>query len=232
MNYVAYHRVSTDRQGQSGLGIEAQRAAVERYIAGQAGQPIAEYTEVESGRKADASRPKLAQALSHCREARATLVIAKLDRLARNVHFISGLMESGVPFVACDRIGADAFQLHIEAAVAEREAAAISERTRAALAARKARGLPVGAQIPECRNLTPTATARGRERARAARRRRADEADARLRPFVEGLRDEGLSLRAIAARLASERGVTTAKGNPLSPSRIRRILATAEAPTA
>lgn len=225
MHYVAYYRVSTARQGDSGLGLEAQRAMVSRYIAGQPGEPIAEYTEVESGRKREDQRPELAAALEHCRQARATLVIAKLDRLARNVAFIASLMESGVPFVACDRIGADAFQLHIEAAVAEREAKAISERTKAALAARRQRGLPLGAENPACRNLSAEAAARGRAEGRAELARRARLADERLRPHVVALRGQGLSLRAIASHLADERGVTTSKGNPLSPSRIRRILA-------
>ena len=114
--FVAYYRVSTDRQGQSGLGLDAQRAAVAGFVAGRGGL-AAECVEVESGRRTD--RPELIRALDLCRQRRAVLVIAKLDRLAHNVHFISGLMESGVPFVACDMPNATPFMLHIHAAVAE-----------------------------------------------------------------------------------------------------------------
>ncbi len=225
-SYVAYYRVSTKQQGRSGLGLEAQREAVGRYISGREGQPIAEYTEVESGKRND--RPELGAALAACRRSQATLVIAKLDRLARNVAFVASLMESGVPFVTCDRIGADAFQLHIEAAIGEREAKAISERTRAALAARKARGLPMGAQIPECRNMTKKQMARGRALGRATRTAAAIEADVRLLGPVRELRAKGLSLRAIAGHLADEMGVRTGKGNPLPPTRINRILSRVE----
>src|SRR5215218_1388890 len=116
--YIAYYRVSTDRQGRSGLGLDAQRAAVAGYLAGR-GALLAEYTEVESGKKND--RPQLAAALGECRRHRARLVIAKLDRLARNVYFISGLMESGVDFVAVDMPEANRLTLHILAAVAEHE---------------------------------------------------------------------------------------------------------------
>jgi DNA invertase Pin-like site-specific DNA recombinase len=132
-------------------------------------------------------------------------------------------VKSGVPFVATDRIGADAFQLHIEAAVAEREARAVSERTRAALAARRARGLPLGAENPACRNLTTEGSTKGAERSRAVRGARAIEADQRLAPIARELASEGLSLRAIAAKLA-ERGVLTSKGKPLPASRVQRIL--------
>lgn len=229
MNFVSYLRVSTARQGRSGLGLEAQRAMVVGYVAGQPGQPLAEYLETESGRKTDAQRPQLAAALEHCRRVQATLVIAKLDRLARDVHFISGLMKSMVPFVVVDRQGADAFQLHIEAAVAEREAKAVSERTKAALAARKARGLPMGAQIEACRNLTVEGKALGAERGRATRVNRAVATDARLAARALALHAAGESLRKIAAALAVEfpKDARTSKGKALPASRVQRILARA-----
>lgn len=141
-SFVTYLRVSTVRQGQSGLGLEAQRAAVQAHAAAAGHIIVAEYVEVESGKRAD--RPQLTAALAACRLHRGTLVIAKLDRLARNVHFISGLMESGVDFVACDMPHANRLTLHLMAAMAEHEAAAISERTKAALAAAKARGVRLG----------------------------------------------------------------------------------------
>lgn len=145
MKFVAYYRVSTDRQGQSGLGLDAQREAVARHI-GQA-ELVAEFTEVESGRKND--REQLAHALSLAKRTKATLVIAKLDRLARNVHFISGLLESNVPFVCADMPEADRTFLQMMAVFAEWEARKISERTKAALAQVKAQGRKLGSPTPE-----------------------------------------------------------------------------------
>jgi DNA invertase Pin-like site-specific DNA recombinase len=140
--FVAYYRVSTDKQGRSGLGLEAQREAVQRYLNGGTWTLAAEVTEVESGKWND--RPELDRALGLCRLYGATLVVAKLDRLARNVAFISKLMESGVDFVAADFPQANRLTVHILAAVAEHEAAMISQRTRAALAATRARGIKLG----------------------------------------------------------------------------------------
>ena len=145
MKFVAYYRVSTDRQGQSGLGLDAQREAVARHI-GQA-ELVAEFTEVESGRKND--REQLAHALSLAKRTKAILVIAKLDRLARNVHFISGLLESNVPFVCADMPEADRTFLQMMAVFAEWEARKISERTKAALAQVKAQGRKLGSPTPE-----------------------------------------------------------------------------------
>ena len=136
---AAYLRVSTQRQGQSGLGLEAQRKAIQHLLEGQ---PYQEFIEIESGKKT--KRPKLEQAIAYCRKHKTKLVIAKLDRLARNVHFISGLMESGIDFVAADMPSADRFMLHIYAAMAEEEGRRISERTKAALAAAKERGVELG----------------------------------------------------------------------------------------
>ena len=129
--FVSYIRVSTERQGKSGLGLEAQKTVVDGFISQSGGKLIKEYVEVESGKRN--SRGQLQRALEECKREEATLVIAKLDRLARNVHFISGLIESGVPFRAVDMPEANRFVLHIMAAVAEHEGRAISERTKAAL---------------------------------------------------------------------------------------------------
>ena len=139
--FVAYYRVSTDKKGLKGLGMEAQREAVARFMNGK-GELAAAFIEVESGRKDN--RPQLHAALSECRRRRAVLVIAKLDRLARNVHFISGLMNSDVEFVAVDMPSASRLTIHILAAVAEHEREMISQRTKAALAAAKARGIKLG----------------------------------------------------------------------------------------
>src|ERR1700730_229839 len=134
--FVAYYRVSTDRQGRSGLGLEAQQAAVSRYLGAVA--PIAEFTEIESGKRSD--RPQLKQALALCRKRKARLVIAKLDRLSRNLAFIAALMDSGVEFVAVDNPHATRLTLHILAAVAEHERHMIADRTKAALQAAPEQG--------------------------------------------------------------------------------------------
>ena len=139
---IAYYRVSTNKQGKSGLGLEAQQAAVADFTKSRGYHIRGEYTEVESGKKK--SRPKLAKAIKETKRHKAKLVIAKLDRLARNVHFISGLMESNVDFVAVDMPTADRFMLHVYAAMAEEEGRRISQRTKAALAAAKARGVMLG----------------------------------------------------------------------------------------
>ncbi len=140
--FVAYYRVSTDKQGQSGLGLDAQRAAVELHARSVGAEVVAEFQDVESGRKAD--RTGLAAALAICRARRATLLIAKLDRLARSVAFISNLMEGGVDFVAADMPSVNRLTVHVLAAVAEHEREMISQRTKAALAAAKVRGTRLG----------------------------------------------------------------------------------------
>lgn len=138
MAYIAYYRVSTKRQGDSGLGLDAQRASVQNYSK----DIYKEYVEIESGRKA--SRPRLKEAIEECKRTGNTLLVAKLDRLARNVHFVSMLMESKVPFKCVDMPEADNFTIHIFAALAEREARLISERTKAALAEKKKQGIKLG----------------------------------------------------------------------------------------
>lgn len=184
--FIAYYRVSTDRQGASGLGLEAQRAAVFRHI-GTA--PLAaEYTEVESGKK-HTNRPQLLAALQECRRKKATLVIAKLDRLGRNVAFISALMESGADFVCCDNPHANRLMLHMLAAFAEHEREQISQRTKAALAAAKARGVKLGNPRP--------LPALDLARAVHIARRPAPEVLKLMQTF-EG---QGMSYRAIASEL-------------------------------
>ena len=137
--FIPYYRVSTKRQGESGLGLEAQQVDVSKLIAEREGIEIAHYTEIETGKNSE--RPELEKAIAHAKLSNATLVVAKLDRLARNVAFTSALMESGIPFVCCDCKEANRFTLHILAAVAEEEARKIGERTKKALAAAKVRGV-------------------------------------------------------------------------------------------
>jgi DNA invertase Pin-like site-specific DNA recombinase len=150
-NFVSYSRVSTAEQGRSGLGLDAQQAAIWRFLRDD-DRVLAGFGEVESGKRCD--RPELRRALDFCQLHRATLLIAKLDRLARNVAFVATLIERGVPFVAVDMPHADAFRLHLEAAISEDEMKKISVRTKAALAAAKARGVKLGgfrANAPDLR---------------------------------------------------------------------------------
>src|SRR5476651_1137651 len=143
---VGYQRVSTKGQGESGLGLEGQETAIKAYAQQTGGKVVAMYTEIESGKRAD--RPELAKALAHARRAKATLVVAKLDRLARNVAFTSALVRAGVDFLCCDNPHANKLTIHILSAVAEDEAERISARTKAALAAAKARGTLLGSARP------------------------------------------------------------------------------------
>src|SRR5690242_21429079 len=161
--FVSYLRVSTDKQGRSGLGLEAQRAAVAGFLNGGQWELGAEFVEVQTGKRAD--RPVLAQALAACRLHRAVLVIAKLDRLARDAHFLLGLQKAGVEFIAADMPTANRLTVGILALVAEEERHLISKRTTDALAAAKRRGVKLGSPQPEC------GAAVGLPRARAARRR-------------------------------------------------------------
>ena len=185
-NMIAYYRVSTKKQERSGLGLEGQKAAVAHFVGCQGAEVLAEYTEVETGKRSD--RPALAKAIAQAKRSRATLVVAKLDRLARNVAFTSALMDSGVDFVACDNPHANRLTIHILAAVAEDEARRIAERTKAALEAAKRRGVKLGAARPECRNLTDSARRKGTKASAAVVKQQADEAYVDLREFFAELR--------------------------------------------
>lgn len=216
--YVAYYRVSTAQQGASGLGLEAQRDAVARYILSVAGNLVAEFEEVESGKRSD-NRPKLQEALARARVTKATLVIAKLDRLARNVAFISALMDSGIDFVAADMPMANRLTVHVLAAVAEHEREMISVRTKAALAAAKARGVKLG---------NPRLKAGDRTSALAAAQVKVKQANAKAReiaPFIEDARRAGcLTLDSIAQALMA-RGIKTPGGETKwCASQVRRVL--------
>ncbi len=216
MKYVGYFRVSTQRQGRSALGLEGQQAAVEAFAGVNV---IATYTEIETGTN-KRERPQLTKAVSHCRRTGATLVIAKLDRLARNVAFVANLMESGIDFVACDNPTANRLTLHILAAVAEDEATRISERTKAALAAYKARGGKLGAAHLKCRNLTAHARLRGTESMKA----KSIKAATNVLPIARELRDRGFTLKQIADEL-NEKGELTSRGNFWNAVGVMRILA-------
>ena len=221
-NFISYLRVSTARQGASGLGLEAQREAVSRYLNGGRWKLVREIVEVESGKRND--RPAIAEALRLCRLHKATLVIAKLDRLARNVHFISSLMESGVDFVACDFPEANRLTVHILAAVAEHEATMISARTKVALTAAKARGVSLGGQRGSLERMASRA-AKGTLASAAVRQETAANRRADLLPVIEGLKANGAtSLRQIAEGL-NLAGLTTARGGQWTGTQVSRVIA-------
>src|SRR5580700_6017912 len=216
---ISYIRVSTGKQGKSGLGIEAQREAIARFAAAEGREVVAEFVEVETGKGSDAldRRPKLAEALAKARKAKAPVVVAKLCRLSRDVAFISGLMAQRVPFIVAE-LGADAdpFMLHIYAALAEKERALIADRTRAALAQKKAQGAALGNRT----NLAD-ASAKGADANRAA----ADAFAANVLPIVQQIEASGVKgHRAIAAAL-NARGVRTARGGDWHATTVRNLLA-------
>lgn len=204
--FIAYYRVSTDRQGKSKLGLEAQKETVRRYLT-DSDALLDEVIEVESGKKNN--RPKLAEAIAECKRYNAVLLIAKLDRLARNVYFISGLMESGVEFVAADNPHANKLMLHLLAAFAEHEREQISLRTKQALAAAKKRGVKLGehAKPLESRNAT-----------------RADIHAQMLRPILEEIISRGyFTYRDITGQV-NDAGYRTPKGRPYSAATIYNVI--------
>jgi DNA invertase Pin-like site-specific DNA recombinase len=219
--FVAYYRVSTAKQGASGLGLEAQKDAVQTYLNGGRWKIIAEVTEVESGTGKHNDRPKLAEALTLCRIHKATLLIAKLDRLARNVAFISNLMESSVEFTAVDFPQANRLTIHVLAAVAEYEASAISARTKAALAAAKARGVRLGGDRG---GVIATQAAKGNQASAVVRIAKAEKRASDLLPVIEQIRKDGAgSLREIAGAL-NELSIPAARGGEWSAVQVQRIL--------
>ncbi len=214
---IAYLRVSTQRQGASGLGLEAQRTAVMTYLNGAGAELLAEYVEVESGKRND--RPELAKALKSCRLMNATLVIAKIDRLARNAAFLLSLIDAGVDFVAADMPNANRLTVGVMAMVAEDEAERISARTKAALAAAKARGVVLGNP-----NLQP-GTATSAAIARAARSTATTAKAAEYAEVIVDLQHQGhQSLRDLAEGL-NARGFPAPRGGTWQATTVKRLLA-------
>lgn len=213
--FVSYIRVSTARQGASGLGLEAQQDAVQRFLNGGSWELLGEFKEVETGKGADAlaKRPQLRAALDLCRKEGAMLIIAKLDRLSRSVHFVSGLMESKVRFVACDMPEANELTIHIMAAFAEHEAKRISQRTKDALAVAKARGAVLGKS--GAMNLRPNLE---------ARQQAANAFAERLQPMFDGMKLRQLTQRAMVAELNAV-GVPAPKGGQWRIGQVQRVLA-------
>lgn len=211
--FVSYLRVSTAKQGASGLGLEAQRAAVAGFLNGGAWTLLGEHIEVESGKVAD--RPQLAAAMALCQLTRATLLVAKLDRLSRDAHFLLGLQKAGVDFVAVDMPNANKLTVGIMAMVAQQEREAISARTKAALAAAKARGTKLGGYKG---GPVPNGSDGG-----AAARVKADAFATRVAPIVHTLQAGGMGLRGIAAALA-ERGIRTPRGGNWTAQAVKNLL--------
>lgn len=210
--FVAYYRVSTDRQGRSGLGLEAQRAAVLSYLDGGNWKMAAEFTEIESGKHAH--RPQLAAALAACKKHKAKLVIAKLDRLSRNLAFIATVMDSGVEFIAVDNPHANKLTVHILAAVAQHEREMISQRTRDALKAAKARGKRLG--NPRLSEALPMAV--------EANKNAADGFAANVAPIIHQIQESGVSSLRGVARALTARGVATARGGQWTARMVINVL--------
>lgn len=218
INYVAYLRVSTQKQGYSGLGLEAQKEIIQNYLSHK--NPIAEYIEIESGRKTDRGRPKLKEALELCRKTGANLLVAKLDRLARNVAFLSQLLESDVDIVFCDFPQANKMVLHILAAISQYEAELVATRTKQALAAKKARGAVLGNPDHLLENLD-SAIAKSVE----TNKRKAEENpnNKRAAAMLKVLAKEGKTLQEMADYL-NEQGFTTSKGYKFTRSAVLVLL--------
>jgi DNA invertase Pin-like site-specific DNA recombinase len=210
--FVAYYRVSTDKQGKSGLGLEAQRQAVQNYLNGGKWSLVGEFTEVESGKRN--SRPELEKALAVCKRQRAKLVIAKLDRLSRNLAFIATLMDSGVEFVAVDNPHANKLTVHILAAVAQHEREMIAQRTKDALQAAKARGVVLGnPRLADVRN-----------RAVANLKADADRFAKNVAPIIREIQSSGVASHRGIARSLNARGVATVRGGEWTAVQVGAIL--------
>lgn len=214
---VAYYRVSTKRQGASGLGLEAQREAVRRHLESERGELLGEFQDIETGKGSNAleKRPGLRDAVALAKKRRATLLIAKLDRLARNVHFVSGLMETGVPFRCCDFPTADKTMLHIYAAMAEHEGRRISQRISEALQAKKRAGKPVGNPA----SLQPLNGKRAQEAAAYAET---------LRPMLDAFTAQQMTQRDMVDALNSA-GVKTPRGGTWGLIQLQRVLSRLDA---
>ncbi len=219
---VAYYRVSTKEQGRSGLGLQAQRSAVQHFAQEAGHQIIQAFEEVESGKSAD--RPRLAEAMKLCQLSGARLVIAKLDRLSRNVHFISSLMESGIGFTAVDMPQANEFTIHIMAALSEQERKLISERTKAALKAAKERGVTLGnPRLAEARAKRKNGN--DMSNATATRQAKAKDRAMQVMSYINQAIDQGdSSLQQIADYLNDKTRVRTPRGKEWTRVAVSRVL--------
>ncbi|MGO8678040.1 MAG: recombinase family protein [Limisphaerales bacterium] len=212
--YIGYYRVSTDKQGLEGNGMTSQREIVRRFVEGQQGVVEMEFSEVESGRKTDEERPQLAAALDYAKRAKGIVVIAKLDRLARNAEFLLRLQNSGVDFVCCDCPNADRFTVGILALVAQRERELISERTRSGMAAAKSKGVKLGTPNPE-KAVAAMVTANKSAKVDFA---------AKVFPVIEEIKSAGVSTLKGICDCLNRRGISTRNGKNWYPATVRNIL--------
>lgn len=210
--FITYLRVSTQGQGESGLGIDAQRDAVTTYARQVDGHIVSEFVEVASGKCND--RPQLFAALAQCRQTEAVLLVSRLDRLTRNIHFIRGLMESDVRFLSVESPFASMIQLLDEVIFAEEEARKISQRTKEALAAAQARGVRLGSPTPEVGSAAGVAVLKEQAEARAAA----------VLPIISAIRATGIVTLAGTAEELTKRGVPTPRGGEWTPTGVRRVL--------
>ena len=213
--FVAYLRVSTEKQGEQGHGINAQRQAIQNYLAASNSELLDEYVEVESGKKND--RPELKKAINRCKTSRSTLIIAKLDRLSRNMAFIANLMDAGIDFIACDNPFANRLTIHILAAIAEHEREMISRRTREALAAAKAKGIQLGGY------RGTTLTDGIRQDALSARWTKSQEYSANVIPVIREQLKAGYSLNA-TARFLNQQRIVTVRGGKWTAKSVSRVV--------
>jgi DNA invertase Pin-like site-specific DNA recombinase len=212
-SFVLYRRVSTTRQGQSGLGLESQDETVRRYVSNQQGAVVGEFVEIESGKKND--RPQLTDALNECRRLKATLVVAKLDRLSRNAEFLLRLQNGNVDFVCCDCPNVDRFTVGILALVAQRERELISERTRSALQMAKKRGVRLGTRNPKRQVKLMV----------EGYRRQKMEFISKVRPVIDEIKSTGVTTLAGIAQCLTRRGIPTRTGKTVwFPSTVKTVV--------
>lgn len=217
MKFIAYYRVSSKKQGRSGLGLEAQQKLVQDFAKANGGEIVQEYTEIESGKVDD--RPQLLDAIKHATLIGGKLLVGKLDRISRDLHFITSLQKSHVDFVVADMPNCDSFTIHIYGALGQRERELISSRTKAALAAAKARGVMLGTN-----NLDPSKAAEYSKLGVEAVRVMADEYAAKVKPTIAGLQGQGLSLRGVATEL-NRLGVKTPRGKDWTATAVKNAMA-------
>lgn len=213
--FVSYYRVSTLKQGQSGLGLDAQRESVHRYVSSQHGNLLNEFTEIESGKYTDADRPSLRTALELCKKTKSVLIVAKLDRLSRNAAFLLSLQNSGVDFLCADAPNVDKFTVGILALVAQRERELISERTKVALKMAKQRGKILGTRNPQKQVSLMN---------KSARKAKIEFAQT-IRPILEEIRVTGIKTLQGLADCLNRRGIESRTGKKWHPSTVRTVLA-------